>query len=67
VLRTEWEPETVFRRPRTLLGLIYLIIGIVVAWERGYITVALLKAVLSALLAIVLWWLVLLGVSLHIH
>ena len=56
-----------FRRPRTLLGLIYLIIGIVVAWERGYITVALLKAVLSALLAIVLWWLVLLGVSLHIH
>ena len=31
-----------------------------------YITVHLLKLVLSALLAIFLWWLVLLGVSLHI-
>ena len=55
-----------FRRPRTLIGLIYIIIGIIVAWDRGYITVALLKLVLSAILAILLWWLVLLGVSLHI-
>jgi hypothetical protein len=55
-----------FRRPRTLIGLIYIIVGIIVAWDRGYITVALLKAVLSAILAILLWWLVLLGVSLHI-
>ncbi|HEY3979556.1 MAG TPA: hypothetical protein VGM79_19940 [Streptosporangiaceae bacterium] len=55
-----------FRRPRTLLGLIYIVIGIIVAWDRGYITVALLKLVLSAILAILLWWLVLLGVSLHI-
>ena len=55
-----------FRRPRTLIGLIYIIIGLIVAWDRGYITVALLKAVLSAVLAVLLWWLVLLGVSLHI-
>jgi len=56
----------VFRRPRNLIVLIYIVIGIIVAWDRGYITVALLKAVLSAILAILLWWLVLLGVSLHI-
>ncbi len=37
-----------------------------VARDRGYITVALLKALASALLAIFLWWLVLLGVSLHL-
>jgi hypothetical protein len=59
--------SAVFRRPRTLIGLIYLIVGIVVAWERGYITVALLKLLVSALLAIWLWWLVLLGVGLHIR
>lgn len=50
-----------------LVGLVYIIIGIVVAWEKHYITVGLLKGVLSALLAIFLWWLPLLGVSLHIH
>ena len=52
---------------RRLLYLVYVIIGLIVAWERGYITVAFLKALLSALLAILLWWLVLLGVNLHIH
>jgi hypothetical protein len=55
------------RRPIGLIGLIYIIIGLVVAWNRGYITVDLLKRVLSAILAVLLWWLVLLGVSLHIH
>jgi hypothetical protein len=54
------------KRPRTLLGLIYIVVGMIIAWDRGYITVALLKLVLSAILAILLWWLVLLGVSLHI-
>jgi hypothetical protein len=64
---TEWELESVFKRgPVRLLALLYIIIGLVVAWDRGYITVPLLKALLSAILAILLWWLVLLGVSLHI-
>jgi hypothetical protein len=45
----------------------YLITGIAVAWDRGYITVHLLKLIVSALLAIFLWWLVLLGVNVHIH
>ncbi|HEY4850340.1 MAG TPA: hypothetical protein VII22_06065 [Streptosporangiaceae bacterium] len=54
------------RRPISLVGLIYIIIGIVVAWNRGYITVGLLKAILSALLAIFLWFLVLLGINMHV-
>jgi hypothetical protein len=51
----------------SLGGLIYLIIGIVVAWQRGYITASVLKVVLSAILAIFLWFLVLLGVDLHLR
>ena len=53
-------------RPVRLLLIIYVIVGLVVAWDRGYITVRLLQLLLSALLAIWLWWLVLLGVSLHL-
>ena len=49
------------------LVIIWVIVGLVVAWTHSYITVYLLKLVLSALLAIFLWPLVLLGVSLHIH
>jgi hypothetical protein len=47
-------------------GLIYIIVGIVIAVTRHYITVALLKGVGSAVLCIFLWWLPLLGVRLHI-
>ncbi len=54
-----------FRRV-SLVTLIYIIIGIVVAWEKGYLNVQVLKIVLSVLLAIFLWWLVLLGVNLHL-
>lgn len=57
----------IFRRKYGLVFLLYVIIGLVVAWEKGYITVGLLKGILSALLAIFLWWLPLLGVNLHIH
>ena len=52
---------------RRLIILVYVLIGIIIAWDRGYIGLALLKAITSALLAILLWWLVLLGVNLHIH
>jgi hypothetical protein len=51
----------------SLVLLVYLLIGIVVAWQRGYLTLGILKALLSALLAIVLWFLVLLGVDLHVR
>lgn len=50
-----------------LVGLIYLIIGVFVAFDRDYIDASLLRRVGSALLAIFLWFLILLGVDLHIH
>jgi len=56
-----------FRRGFSLLTLIYILIGLYVAFAKDYITVRLLKNVASALLAIFLWWLVLLGVDLHIR
>ena len=54
-------------RFRSLAVLIYVIIGIIIAWERGYIFLAWLKQLASILLAIFLWWLILLGVNLHVH
>ena len=56
-----------FKRPVSIVFVIYIIIGIVVAWTRSYITIGLIKGVLSALLAIFLWFLPLLGVSLHLY
>jgi hypothetical protein len=56
----------VFRRRFGLLGLIYIVVGIYIAFAENYIGIELLKRVLSALLAIFLWPLVLLGVDLRI-
>jgi hypothetical protein len=50
-----------------LILAIYVIIGLVIAWERGYLTLGWLKSLASVLLSIFLWWLVLLGVNLHVH
>ena len=53
--------------PRKLLGLIYLAIGIFVAYSKDYLeNVETLKRVISAALAILLWPLLLIGVDLHI-
>jgi hypothetical protein len=49
-----------------LFGLIYVLIGIYVAWVHGYMNLDLLRRIGSALLAIFLWALVLLGINLHI-
>ncbi len=54
-------------RFRSLAALVYVIVGIIIAWDRGYIFLAWLKQLASILLAIFLWWLVLLGVNLHVH
>jgi hypothetical protein len=54
-------------RTYSLVFLIYILIGIFVAFDRHYITASLLKALLSAILAVLLWWLVLLGVDLHVR
>ncbi|GAB3653452.1 hypothetical protein GCM10027589_11610 [Actinocorallia lasiicapitis] len=49
-----------------LVWVIYVIVGIFVAWDKGYLNEDLLRRTASALLAIFLWFLVLLGVDLHI-
>jgi hypothetical protein len=56
------------RRARnvSLLFVVWVLVGLVVAVQRGYITVSLLRAILSALLAIILWPLVLLGIDLRL-
>jgi hypothetical protein len=57
---------TRYRPHISLVGLIYIIIGVFIAWDRGYITEGLVKRIVSALLAVFLWVLVLLGVDFHI-
>jgi hypothetical protein len=57
----------VVRRRFSLLGLIYVLVGIYVAFADDYIGIRLVKLVLSALLAIFLWPLILLGVDLRIR
>ena len=53
--------------PRKLLGLIYLAIGIFVASSKDYLeNLETVKRVLSAILAILLWPLLLLGIDLHV-
>jgi hypothetical protein len=58
--------EIMFKR-FGIIGLLYIIAGLVIAWVRDYITIHLLKGVFSAVLVVFLWWLPLLGVNLHIH
>lgn len=57
---------TRYRPHISLVGLIYLIIGLFIAWDRGYIDESLIRRVGSAILAVLLWVLILLGVDLHI-
>jgi hypothetical protein len=51
-----------------LLGLVYLIVGVVVAATHHYFrNLHGLRLIASAVLAVILWPLVLLGVDVHIH
>jgi hypothetical protein len=52
---------------RNLVILVYLVIGGFIAWEHGYLGLSWLRTLASAILAILLWWLIPLGVNLHIH
>ena len=53
---------------RSLIGTVYVIVGLVVANAHHYFThVSGFKPIASAVLAVLLWPLVLFGVSLHIH
>ena len=49
-------------------GVIYLVVGAVVAATHDYFQhLDTLKQLLSAVLAVVLWPLVLIGINLHVH
>jgi hypothetical protein len=50
----------------SLVLAVYLVIGIVVAYDREYLTSRILKQLVSALLAVCLWFLLLLDVDLHV-
>ena len=51
-----------------LVLIVYLVVGLLVASQHSYLSnVTTLSRVLSAVLAVVLWPLVLLGVNLTIH
>ena len=52
---------------RFVVVLMYFVIGIIIAWDHHYITLSWLRTLISAVLAVFLWWLVLLGVNLHVH
>lgn len=54
------------RRVFSVIFLLYILIGIYVAWIYGYITAPLLKRIAEALLAVFLWFVLPLGGSLHI-
>jgi lipopolysaccharide export LptBFGC system permease protein LptF len=51
----------------SLLLLIWIIVGVVFAVRYDYLTVPLLRQVAAAILAILLWPLVLLGIDLHLE
>lgn len=50
----------------SLITLVYLAVGVVVALTHGYNSVAGLSQILSLIIAIVLWPAVLFGVNLHL-
>ena len=53
--------------PRKLVGLIYVAIGVFLAYSKDYLeNLDTVRRVASAVLAILLWPLLLLGVDLHI-
>jgi hypothetical protein len=55
-------------RLRTLVAIAYLVVGLIVAANDNYLReLESVRQVVSAILAIVLWPLVLLGVDLHIR
>jgi hypothetical protein len=55
------------RAIRFFIVLAYFVIGVVLAWDHGYLTLSWLRTLASTLLAVFFWWLIPLGVNLHIH
>ena len=52
----------------SILTTLYLLVGVIVAATHNYFqNVHTLKTVVSAILAVILWPLLFLGISLHVH
>jgi len=52
---------------KTIIGIVYLVVGVVVASTHHYFAhLGSIKAIASAVLAVMLWPLVLFGVNLHL-
>lgn len=49
-----------------LLGLIWIIVGIIIAWKVGVLDLGFLKDLIQVLLTIILWPLPLLGIDLRV-
>jgi hypothetical protein len=54
------------RHKYSWLFIIWVIVGLIIAWTHAYITVVVLKLAVTVALAVFLWPLLLLGVSLHV-
>ena len=53
---------------RSIISIVYFVAGVVVASNQGYLAdLASIQHILSALLAVALWPLLLIGVDLHLH
>ena len=58
--------RTRFRMP-SLFVIVYVVVGLIVAQQHHYFNnLGTIKRFGSAVLAVLLWWLVLLGIDLHI-
>lgn len=58
--------RTRFRMPSVLV-VVYIVVGLIIAQQHHYFNnLGTIKRVGSAVLAVLLWWLVLLGIDLHI-
>ncbi|HEX2809558.1 MAG TPA: Pls/PosA family non-ribosomal peptide synthetase, partial [Kineosporiaceae bacterium] len=49
-----------------LIKVIYVLVGLTVTWQRGYLTPTVVKTLLSAALHVMLWFLLLLGIDPHV-
>ena len=52
---------------RFLIIALYFGIGVWVAWDHHYLAISVLRTVASVILAVLFWWLIPLGVDLHVR
>ena len=52
---------------RSLLSIIYIVIGVVIAMANGYFVLTSISGIVSFFLAVILWPLLFLGLNLHLN